>query len=45
VGENGVEDVGLGGLGVGGAEDAVFLELFSNNTVVDKSCALKLRKN
>ena len=37
-----MEDLGLGLLV---REDTVFLELFSNQTVVDERCAMELRQN
>ena len=41
-----MDDVGFGVFGVkGGAEEAVFLELFSHHTVVDESCTMELRQN
>ena len=40
-----MEDLGLGGLGLVLREDTVFLEMFSNQTVVDESCAMELRQN
>lgn len=40
-----MEDLGLGGLGLLVREDTVFLELFSNQTVVDESCTMELRQN